>query len=170
VFAWTGRLCAAKGWRYEVWSGAPAVLLSNIRWLGQARRPQLIDRNVADMVRRTGRPGVSIGQVVSDCSHWVRSALALHAVLSCCGPGCGYRPAPPAVVRLDRDRSPGYWVSDVVELRSGVRLWFEGSLWTVQEVRSDRVVLAGGEQRMRSVALGQLVRVARPPGGPDNPS
>ncbi len=31
VLACTGRLCAAKGWRYEVWSGENPVLLRNLR-------------------------------------------------------------------------------------------------------------------------------------------
>ncbi len=38
VLNWTSRACAARGWRYEVWSGADPLLLANIRHLGRARR------------------------------------------------------------------------------------------------------------------------------------
>lgn len=82
VFAWTGRLCAARGWRYEVWTGAPGVLLSNVRWLGQARRPDLVDPGALWLVRQNGRSGMSIGQVVVACSSNVPQAFALPAVLS----------------------------------------------------------------------------------------
>ncbi len=35
---WAGRLCAAKGWRFEVWSGADPVVLRNVRFLASGRR------------------------------------------------------------------------------------------------------------------------------------
>jgi hypothetical protein len=40
VFGWTARICAARGCRYEVWTGADATGLANVRQLaaGQASR------------------------------------------------------------------------------------------------------------------------------------
>lgn len=42
VFAWTGRLCAARGWRYEVWSGAPEALLANVRFVAAGRQVHVV--------------------------------------------------------------------------------------------------------------------------------
>jgi hypothetical protein len=43
VFDWTARAAAHRGWRFEVWSGADAVLLANIRFLAGYRRPFTVD-------------------------------------------------------------------------------------------------------------------------------
>jgi hypothetical protein len=59
VLDWTSRVCDAKGWHYEVWGGADAVLLANIRHIGQARRPGLVPDRVLDLaytVDPSGRP------------------------------------------------------------------------------------------------------------------
>jgi hypothetical protein len=63
VLSWTGRLCASKGWGYEVWSGADPILLRNIRFLGAGRRPGLIDEDVLVKVAGVARPGMTIGEV-----------------------------------------------------------------------------------------------------------
>ncbi len=65
-----------------MWTGASGVLLSNVRWLGQARRPDVVDPGALELVRQRGRSGTSIGQVVADCSTWLPHALAMPAVLS----------------------------------------------------------------------------------------
>lgn len=44
----------------------------------------------------------------------------------------------------------------VVDLGAGTQLWFEGSVWTVQEVGASAVMLADG-QRLRSVATALVV-------------
>ncbi|GAB3581666.1 hypothetical protein GCM10027579_10150 [Calidifontibacter terrae] len=36
-FAWTSDLCQAKGWRYEVFTGAPNLLMRNIRMVAAGR-------------------------------------------------------------------------------------------------------------------------------------
>ncbi|MGP5838827.1 TnsA-like heteromeric transposase endonuclease subunit [Brachybacterium alimentarium] len=41
VFTWTSGICAARGWRYEVWSGGDPIHLANIRALATARRVPL---------------------------------------------------------------------------------------------------------------------------------
>ena len=60
VLAWTGRLCAGKGWGYEVWSGADPVLLRNIRFLGAGRRPRVVDEDVVVKVAEAARAGMTI--------------------------------------------------------------------------------------------------------------
>jgi len=60
VFAWTGRLRAAKGWRYEVWSGASAVLMDDVRWLGGTRRPELLDSDALDVVQHVALTGMTL--------------------------------------------------------------------------------------------------------------
>lgn len=60
VLAWTGRLCAGKGWRYEVWSGANPVLLRNIRFLAAGRRPEAVDGDVLIKVAGAAHTGMTI--------------------------------------------------------------------------------------------------------------
>jgi hypothetical protein len=43
VFGWTERTIAVRGWDFEVWSGAKAVLLENVRFLAGYRRPYTVD-------------------------------------------------------------------------------------------------------------------------------
>lgn len=63
VLAWTGRLCAARGWKYEVWSGADPVLLRNVRFLATARRPILVDEIAAVKLVEHHRPGMTLADV-----------------------------------------------------------------------------------------------------------
>ena len=63
VLAWTGRLCAAKGWAYEVWTGADPVLLRNVRFLAAARRPSLVDEAAVVKLAKQLRPGMTVGDV-----------------------------------------------------------------------------------------------------------
>jgi len=43
VFGWTERTVAARGWDFEVWSGAEAVLVENVRFLAGYRRPYTVE-------------------------------------------------------------------------------------------------------------------------------
>lgn len=63
VMRWTQKLCAAKGWRYEVWSGADPVLLRNVRFLATVRRQVLLAEDVVGRVAEAARPGMTIAQV-----------------------------------------------------------------------------------------------------------
>ena len=65
VLAWTGRLCAAKGWRYEVWSGDDPVRLRNVRYLAVGRRVSLVDPAALVKVAAVGRPGRTLAQIES---------------------------------------------------------------------------------------------------------
>lgn len=63
VLSWTGRLCAGKGWDYEVWSGADPTLLRNIRFLGGGRRPQFLDEDAIVKVDAAAQSGMTIAEV-----------------------------------------------------------------------------------------------------------
>ena len=54
---WPGRLARDHGWDYEVWSGAEAVYLANLRFLAGYRRPWLVPPGIADSVLARWRPG-----------------------------------------------------------------------------------------------------------------
>lgn len=81
VLAWTGRLCAAKGWTYEVWSGANLVLLRNVRFLATARRPGLVDETAVLKLAGQLQPGMTLadveGRVDLDAATARAAALAL---------------------------------------------------------------------------------------------
>lgn len=81
VFRWTSRLCAAKGWRYEVWSGGDPVVLDNIRLLGSARRRQFLDDVAVDAVLAAASPGRQLGEVLGDVAGRVPAVLARPALL-----------------------------------------------------------------------------------------
>ncbi|MDQ2783220.1 MAG: TnsA-like heteromeric transposase endonuclease subunit, partial [Actinomycetota bacterium] len=68
VFDWTGRLAAAKGWRYEVWSGAPETLLANVRWLAVGRRVELVDPRALEVVAEVGLSGMTIAEICAAAS------------------------------------------------------------------------------------------------------
>jgi hypothetical protein len=44
TFAWTRRLVEARGWQYEVWSGAPPAELENLRFLSMTTGPRSVVR------------------------------------------------------------------------------------------------------------------------------
>jgi hypothetical protein len=64
TFTWTRRLVEARGWQYEVWSGAPSPELENLRFLAGYRRPWLFDAALLDEVRGADVEGCTFGQVV----------------------------------------------------------------------------------------------------------
>lgn len=80
VLEWTTALMAERGWRYEVWSGASATTLENVRFLAQGRRP-LVDDAALATLRRTGQTGDSLAKalataVASEPSLSIESARA----------------------------------------------------------------------------------------------
>lgn len=82
VFDWTGRLAAAKGWRYEVWSGAPETVLANVRWLAVGRRADLVDPTALEVVIEVGLPGMTTSEICSIASTRVAELLVKQAVMS----------------------------------------------------------------------------------------
>lgn len=63
VLAWTGQLCAAKGWRFEVWHGGDPVFLRNVRFLAAGRRLAFIDEDAVVKVAEAGAAGMTLAQV-----------------------------------------------------------------------------------------------------------
>jgi hypothetical protein len=60
---WCRRLCAGKGWSYEVWSGDDPVRLRNIRFLGAARRSRTVDEEALVKVAGAAEPGMTLAQL-----------------------------------------------------------------------------------------------------------
>lgn len=61
-FSWTARLCRAKGWDYEVWSGADPVLMRNLRFIAVGRRAQFLHPKLLDELEPIGRPEMTLAQ------------------------------------------------------------------------------------------------------------
>jgi hypothetical protein len=81
TFAWTRRLVEARGWEYEVWSGAQPSELENVRFLAGYRRSWLFDAALLDEVRGEDVEGRTFGEVVrgmDGCDPAVARAAVLH--------------------------------------------------------------------------------------------
>ena len=65
VLVWTGRLMAERGWRYEVWSGAEATRLTNVRFLGQGRRWDRVDPEALSALHACGSKGQTLAGALS---------------------------------------------------------------------------------------------------------
>ena len=97
LLSWTGRVCAAKGWLYEVWSGADPILLRNIRFLGAGRRPGLVPEQALVKVDEAAQSTMTIDEVEKAA-------------------GVDRRDARPAVLRL---LWTGVWTTDLLQPLSG---------------------------------------------------
>jgi hypothetical protein len=60
-FDWTRRVCARRGWGFEVWSSADAVLLDNVRFLAGYRRRAVIEEGLIPAVLAAAASGASVG-------------------------------------------------------------------------------------------------------------
>jgi len=60
-FAWTQRVCARRGWAYEIWSGSDPVVMENVRFLAGFRRPELMETARASAVLAAARGQSTIG-------------------------------------------------------------------------------------------------------------
>jgi hypothetical protein len=80
VFDWTARLCSARGWRYEVWSGEDPIRLRNLRFLAAGRRLDWVDHDALVKVAAAGAPGMTLAQVQESAG--VAGATARAALLS----------------------------------------------------------------------------------------
>jgi hypothetical protein len=72
-FAWTKRLCDRRGFRFEVWSGADAVLLENVRFLAGYRRSVLIAQEWVPRVLDVSCSPIAIAEVerrLGSAAHW----------------------------------------------------------------------------------------------------
>ena len=74
-FAWTKWLCDRRGFRFEVWSGADAVLLENVRFLAGYRRSALIAQEWVPRVVDVSSSPIAIAEVerrLGSVTHWGR--------------------------------------------------------------------------------------------------
>jgi hypothetical protein len=81
TFGWTRRLVEARGWQYEVWSGAPSAELENLRFLAGYRRSWLFDAALLDEVRGAAVEGRTFGEVsrsLDGCDPAAARAAVLH--------------------------------------------------------------------------------------------
>ena len=81
TFAWTRRLVEARGWRYEVWSGASSPEMENVRFLAGYRRPWLFDATLLDQIRSADVAGRTFDEVVhgvAGCDPATARAAVLH--------------------------------------------------------------------------------------------
>lgn len=76
-FAWTALWCQAMNWRYEVFSGGDPIVLRNIKYLSEGRRPGLIPQGVVKQVHEVGSSGMTLGvlETTGSLSSLPRSAL-----------------------------------------------------------------------------------------------
>ena len=86
TFAWAGRVFGARGWQHEVWTGAPEVLLGNVRFLAGYRRRDRFDAPLLDAVMAMADDRDTIGDLERRCrrlgpAEVVRPAL-LHLLWS----------------------------------------------------------------------------------------
>lgn len=81
TFAWTRRLVEARGWLYEVWSGAKSPELENLRFLAGYRRSWLFDAALLHQVCGAYVGGQTFGELVrglADCDPAAAQAAVLH--------------------------------------------------------------------------------------------
>jgi hypothetical protein len=81
---WTGQLCAAKGWAYEVFSGGDAVTLRNVRTLALDRRPERLPAGLLASARASLTEDVTtLGDLLArkpvkcDNTTWRAAVMAL---------------------------------------------------------------------------------------------
>lgn len=63
VLAWTGRVCRARGWRYEVFHGEDPVIMSNLRFLAMGRRSMFLNPDDVAAVAAAGVVGVTLADI-----------------------------------------------------------------------------------------------------------
>jgi hypothetical protein len=57
ALAWPGVLARRLGWEYEVWSGADAAVLENVRFLAGYRRPGMVPAAEVERAWESARDG-----------------------------------------------------------------------------------------------------------------
>ena len=82
ALGWAGEVFAGRGWRHEVWSGASATVLSNVRFLAAYRYPDRIDAATVSWLGGQPVTDVPLGEL-EDTGERVGAdvrAAALHLV------------------------------------------------------------------------------------------
>jgi len=84
ALGWAAEVFASRGWRHEIWSGACAVVLANVRFLAAYRFPGRVDAAAVAELGRTVLGAVSIGEVEARFAGrfpvWVCRPALLHLV------------------------------------------------------------------------------------------
>lgn len=80
TFAWAGHAFGARGWQHEVWTGAPEVLLGNVRFLAGYRRRDRFDAQLLDAVLAMADEGDTIGDLDRRC-HGIGPAAVVRPAL-----------------------------------------------------------------------------------------
>jgi hypothetical protein len=75
VFDWTARLCALRGWSFEVWSGADAQLLANVAFLAGFRRSSVVRGDLVGPVLAVAAHPATVGGVEYALSGQASAAL-----------------------------------------------------------------------------------------------
>jgi hypothetical protein len=70
TLAWTRETVESRGWRYEVWSGAPPAYLVNVRFLAGYRRYQFFDSELIDRMSSPDLVGTTVGEAIRRHSRW----------------------------------------------------------------------------------------------------
>lgn len=83
TLAWAEVALASRGWRHEVWTGAPSLVLANVWFLAGYRRRDRFDGKLLDTTLEAVAGGGSISGVEERCSSFgaptaVRPALLHH--------------------------------------------------------------------------------------------
>lgn len=81
-FSWTGRLCQAKGWTYEVWSGGEPALMRNLRFIAVGRRAHFIYPELLKELEAHGQPGMTLAQVEQSAAGLADAKLLRMAVMA----------------------------------------------------------------------------------------
>lgn len=68
TLAWAGVAFGLRGWRHEVWSGAPEVLLANVRFLAGYRRRDWFEGSLLDGALAAVAEPASFSGVEARCS------------------------------------------------------------------------------------------------------
>jgi hypothetical protein len=81
ALAWPQEHFARRGWRTEVWTGAPTLRLTNLRFLAGYRHAERCDPEALELVRRLGTRATTIGELEQMCGHHCRVELVRPAIL-----------------------------------------------------------------------------------------
>lgn len=82
ALAWAGEVFAGKGWRHEVWSGAPPAVLGNVRFLAAYRYPDRVDTATVSWLEGRAVTGTRLGDLEDSSGRLAADvrAAALHLV------------------------------------------------------------------------------------------
>lgn len=85
ALAWAGATFAEQGWRHEIWTGASAVLLSNVRFLAGYRNSARLDAAVVSAVAEAMEGPVRLAEIEQGWPQRTVEARAAALHLIWCG-------------------------------------------------------------------------------------